>query len=147
MKGIDFEIKDNMDGTITKTMGGEEYVYNILVGGNIPEGKSIIDYRYSQFDGDLQKKLKEEGVPTDQFCSGTCVAMILAISRGDSSIRPEDVVTWVYNDGEKTVKEVNWNKGLIDWEMEKDLEGDGGQVYDNRQQDELTKEWHFKSVD
>ncbi len=147
MKGIDFEIKDNMDGTITKTMNGEEYVYNILVGGNIPEGESIIDYRYSQFDDKLQKVLVEEKIPTRKFCSGTCVAMILAISRGDSSIRPEDVATWVYKDGEKTVKEVNWNGGLKDWEMEKDLENDGGQVYDNKQQDEITKEWHFKSVD
>ena len=67
--------------------------------------------------------------------------MILAISRGDSSIRPEDVAFW-----DNTNKR-NWNKlGLQDWEQEEDTSGDGGQVYDNRYngKDGI---WKYKSLD
>lgn len=143
----EFSITDNHDGTITKTMDGKNYVYNILVGKNIPDDESIIDYRYSQFDDKLQEKLSENQIPTDQFCSGTCVAMILAISRGDKNIKPTDVVLWDNSKDENGKSEINWDGGLKDWEQEKDVDNDGGQIYDNRQKDEETGIWHFKSVE
>ncbi|MCM1578047.1 MAG: hypothetical protein NC078_04530 [Ruminococcus sp.] len=58
--------------------------------------------------------------------------MALAISRGDSSIRPEDVILWDNAKDANGNSEKNWiyGTGLKDWEQEKNLNGDGGQMYD-----------------
>ena len=145
-----FEFKDNNDGTITTTLdSGEQFVYNILVGGNIPEGESIIDYCYFQKEDSLLTELKNSQVGEDQFCSGTCAAMILAITYGDSSITPISVLYWG-DESDKDNREVNWtwetddrgnyihdeygnliDNGLKAWEQDKYKDIDK-QVYDNR---------------
>ncbi|MCM1578245.1 MAG: C39 family peptidase [Ruminococcus sp.] len=132
-----FDFVDNYDGTITKKVKNsdgayDEYNYQILVGGNIPEGESIIDYRYSQFETKLKEKLIANNVPSDSFCSGTCVAMLLGITYGDSSIKPVNVLFWGDDDDENN-RTVNWDSGLIGWEQDDYAEADK-QVYNNKGQ-------------
>ncbi len=152
-----FEFKDNKDGTITKTMdSGEEFVYNILVGGNIPKGESIIDYCYFQKESDLVTELNNSLVDEDSFCSGTCTAMILAITYGDKSITPISVLYWG-DENDEDNREVNWtwetdvngnyiydengnrkDMGLKAWEQD-NYTISAKQVYDNRDKGENGK--------
>ena len=153
-----FEFIDNKDGTITKKIGGNEYVYNILVGDNIPDNESIIDYCYYQHESTLVTELIKSGVGDWSFCSGTCVAMILAIANGNSNIVPKDVLYWENNLDAEGNPEINWtwttddkgnttDNGLKDWEIYKDINGDGGQIYDNRYYDYDKDEFCYKSFE
>ena len=139
-------LTDNHDGTIIKTViddnGVEnEYKYDILVGKNIPEEDSIVDYCYFQKEDNLLIELRKSNVDEGIFCSGTCVAMILAITYGDSSITPINVLYWG-DESDEDNREVNWtwtkdengnlqDSGLRAWEQDKYGEDDK-QVYDNR---------------
>ena len=158
----EFSFTDNNDGTITRTIDGNKYVYKILVNDNIPKDESIIDYCYYQHEENLVKELDKAGIGDWSFCSGTCVAMVLAIKYGDKNIKPEDVI---YLSDESGNSELNWtwktdgngnylldennkkiDNGLKDWERDKDSNNDGGQVYDNRYSDEKTGEFKYKSI-
>ncbi|MCH5193358.1 MAG: hypothetical protein J1F11_05300, partial [Oscillospiraceae bacterium] len=115
---------DNHNGTITKKYGDSEVNYNILVGKNIPDDESILDYYHSQFESELKDALENEGIGYDQFCSGTALAMALAIVRGEQDITPKDILYWGEND-----EIVNWGgNGLKDWERDTGV----NEVYDNR---------------
>lgn len=132
MNGNGFVITDNNDGTITKTLdNGETYDYNILVGENIPDNESIVDYCYFQHEEDvLVPALKKEKIGEWSFCSGTCAAMVLAIYYGDSSITPVNVLYWG-DESDEDNREVNWTDGeLMAWEQDKYSENDK-QMYDN----------------
>lgn len=161
MSAKEFSFTDNNDGTITRTIDDNKYVYNILVDNNIPEDESIIDYSYYQHEENLVKNLNEAGIGEWSFCSGTCVAMVLAIKYGDKNIKPEDVIYFNEDkegsNDDEVKKEINWTwytddkgntyeNGLKDWEKDKDTKNDGGQVYDNRYLDKNTQTYHYDSV-
>lgn len=114
------EFTDN-NGTIIKIDENGTHIYDIYVGQNIPEGESIIDYCYYQHEESLVQKRNEANIPEWSFCSGTCTAMILAITRGDSSIKPADVIYWDNSKLDDGSSEINWcDSGLKDWEREID---------------------------
>lgn len=144
---------DNKNGKITKNVNGQSYTYNILVGKNIQHDESILDYFYYQHDGLLVSELESHDPNAGwQFCSGTCVAMALAIATGNRNITPLDVLYWGYEDSDKRTDqwtwqvdekngvtyaldcndnriELNWNAyGIRDWEINNSED----QIYTNK---------------
>lgn len=133
---INVKYYDNGEGTIIKTLvenGSEKtYAYDILVGKNIPKEDSIVDYCYSQFEDNLKTELSRRGIPTNEFCSGTCVAMALAITYGDKTITPLSVLLWGGDEAHPETCTANWGaNGLLKWEQE-DYDSEDTQMYDNR---------------
>jgi ferredoxin len=127
-------ITDLGNGKIVKTNQDGEVIgeYDIMVGAQIPQGQTIIDYSYFQKEetiiGDenesLISALARAGIPAKSYCSSTCVAMAIAISQGDSSITPIDAIYLGDNN-----TELNWSsKGLNSWE----IDNVNDYLYDNR---------------
>lgn len=127
---------DNGNGTVIKTLvenGVEKtYAYDILVGKNIPKSDSIVDYCYSQFEDNLKEQLSNKISNTQEFCSGTCAAMALAITYGDKTITPLSVFLWGGDEDHPETCTANWGtNGLLKWEQE-DYDTEDAQMYDNR---------------